>query len=168
MVLELWVLDFILKLCHKVLYTEKCLKLMHNTFMFNGLFQCFLVIKYVYKLFNSLRLSTIRNELKLNYLIWSAWQNRILHTEVVMRSQRQADVHYFFNNSMTWSQLFCLFYDFCASRHCLDVLFQDICQVFVLKMLFCEGLISYASHPNPSLLIPKRHFRVSNRDFNLW
>lgn len=74
-----------------------------------------------------------------------------------MRSQRQADVHYFFNNSMTWTQLFCLFYDFCALRHCLEVLFQDIWQVFLLKMLLCHTcLLSYY----PLLCVQNNHCKM--------
>ncbi len=47
-------------------------------------------------------------------------------------------------------------------QNIVQMISEDVCQVFVIKTLLYVGLISYASNPMPPLLIPKRHFRVSN------
>jgi len=46
----------------KRFYKEKCLKLLHNTFMFNEISIFFIVIKSVYKLLNSEQLINIKTK----------------------------------------------------------------------------------------------------------
>ena len=57
----------------------------------------------------------------------------------------------FSNNSMEQSQLLHLYYGYHTSRHCSDVVFQDIYQVLVTKTLCRTSILHISSHP--SLLI---------------
>ncbi len=49
-------------------------------------------------------------------------------------------VHHFSNNSMVWSQLFCLYYGCYTSTHRSGDIFQGIRPVFPLKLLLWVGL----------------------------